>query len=106
MKNQIIFFLPLFIAGCLLGCASAPPINDCMDADWYEIGFNDGSEGKPRSKFQEHIFKCAKYDVHVGREAYFRGRDQGLKIYCAQDPGNNYGPQVRKDKKICPHDLK
>jgi hypothetical protein len=106
MKKSIIYLLPLFIAGCLLACASAPPINECMDADWYEIGFNDGSEGEPRYKFQEYIAKCEKYQIYVGREAYFRGRDQGLKIFCAKDAGNLYEPNVRKDKSICPHDLK
>jgi len=46
-----------------------------------------------------------KYDVHVGREAYYRGRDQGLKSYCTRDRGFELGRLGERYNPICPQDL-
>jgi hypothetical protein len=105
MKTQMIKILSLLFIGFSLGCASTLTRNECLEADWYEIGLIDGSEGEPRSKFQEHAENCLKYDVHVGREAYYRGRDQGLKIYCTRDRGFDLGRLGERYNHICPQDL-
>jgi len=105
MKKQIITILALLLIGFLLGCVSTLTKYECLEADWYEIGFIDGSEGEPRSKFQEHAENCSQYNVHVGREAYYRGRDQGLKIYCTLDKGFDLGRLGERYNHICPQDL-
>ena len=105
MKNQILTILSFVFIGFFLGCASTLTKNECLEADWYEIGFVDGSEGAPRALFQKHAETCLKYNVHVGREAYYRGRDQGLKIYCTQDKGFNLGKLGKKYNPVCPQDL-
>jgi hypothetical protein len=105
MKKQAITIFSLLILVYLLGCASTLTRNECLEADWYEIGLIDGREGEPRSKFQEHAEHCLKHDVHVGREAYYRGRDQGLRIYCTQDRGFELGRLGERYNHICPQDL-
>ncbi len=91
IKNQIKATLWLLLIGCFFNCSTGLTRYECLEANWHEIGFVDGSEGEPRSKFQEHAENCLRYDVHVGREAYYRGRDQGLKAYCTQDKGFDLG---------------
>ena len=105
MKKQIIIILALLLIGFLIGCASSLTRYGCLEADWHEIGFIDGSKGEPRSKFQEHAEHCSQYDVHVGREAYYRGRDQGLKAYCTKERGFDFGRLGEKYNHICPQDL-
>ena len=105
MKKLSITILSGLITGCLLGCVSTLDRNECMEADWYEVGLIDGREGEPRSKFQEHAKNCLNYNVHVGREAYYRGRDQGLRIYCTQDRGFELGRLGERYNPICPQDL-
>jgi len=105
MKKQFIAILLFLFIGSLLGCATNLTRHQCLEADWYEIGFIDGREGEPRSKFQEHAESCSQYNVSVGREAYYRGRDQGLKIYCTQDKGFDLGILGEKYNHICPQEL-
>jgi hypothetical protein len=105
MKNLIVTILAFVFIAFFLGCATKLAKNECLQADWYEIGYIDGTEGAPRSLFQEHAETCLKYNVHVGREAYYRGRDQGLKVYCRKDKGFDLGRLGRKYNPICPQDL-
>ena len=105
MKNRILAIVLTIFIGLFLGCASSLTKNECLEADWYEIGRVDGINGEPRSKFQEHAEVCTRYDVHVGREAYYRGRDQGLKIYCTKDRGFNLGILGKKYNPTCPKDM-
>ena len=105
MKKNTSTLLSLLLIGCLSGCVSNLSKNACLEADWYEIGFYDGTEGEPRSKFQEHAANCLEHGVHVGREAYYRGRDQGLKIYCTRDKGFDLGRLGTQYNYICPQDL-
>lgn len=105
MKNIIVTILSLVFVAFFLGCTTGLTKNECLEADWYEIGYIDGTEGAPKSLFQEHAEACLKYNVHVGREAYYRGRDQGLKVYCKQDKGFDWGRLGRKYNHVCPKDL-
>ena len=105
MKNRAFIILFAIFTGFFFGCTTTLTKNECLEANWYEIGYIDGSNGEPRSKFREHAEACAGYNVHVGREAYYRGRDQGLKIYCTKDSGFNLGILGEKYNPTCPNDL-
>jgi hypothetical protein len=106
MKDRVLIIVPIILIGFFLGCAATLTKNECLEANWYEIGRIDGSNGEPRSKFQEHAAACSMYNVHVGREAYYRGRDQGLKIYCTKEKGFTLGIRGKKYNPTCPQDLK
>jgi hypothetical protein len=104
MKKLILFFLSVVFAGFFLGCATLSK-NECLEADWHEIGYRDGSMGAPRSFLQEHSEACVKHNVRADREAYYRGRHEGLNVYCTPDNGFNQGRQGRKYNYVCPPDL-
>lgn len=105
MKEFVFRFSLLLFIGIFVGCATTLTKNECLEANWYEIGRIDGSNGEPRAKFQEHVEACSRYNVHVGREAYYRGRDHGLKIYCTKDRGFDLGILGKKYNTTCPKDL-
>ena len=103
MKNLILAILTLIITGLFFGCATLSK-NECLEADWYQIGYKDGSMGAPRSLYQEHSEACVKHNVHADRDAYYRGRSKGLNFYCTQDNGFEQGRLGRKYKYVCPPD--
>src|SRR5690606_13231192 len=55
----------LLAAGVLLalsGCASMTP-EECLHADWYEKGMQDGLRGQPRAYVEDHREACGKVGV-------------------------------------------
>jgi hypothetical protein len=87
-----------------LGCATLSR-NECLEADWFEIGYKDGSAGKPRDLFQKHVNACTKHDVTPNRQLYYAGRDEGLRVYCTEDNGFEQGRLGKKYQHVCPADL-
>ena len=104
MKRFIVFFLLLSITGLLSACATLSK-NECLQADWFEIGRRDGAAGKPRAVFQEHIDACQEHGVRANRKAYYAGRDEGLRFYCSEDNGFNLGRRGVRYRLVCPANL-
>ncbi len=104
MKKLVLTLLAMATAGALLGCTSLFK-NQCRQADWYEIGIRDGSLGKPRTLFQSHYDTCLEYGVHADRQAYFRGRAEGLRSFCTHDNGLAQGKQGKTYRQVCPPEL-
>jgi hypothetical protein len=100
--DAIIFLLVL--AGAFFGCATLSK-NECLQADWYELGYRDGSIGARRSLFQEHSDACLKHKVHADRQSYFKGRDEGLRVYCTHNNGFNQGKAGSKYHRVCPPEV-
>ncbi len=104
MKKLFVIFWGLALAGTFGGCASMSK-NQCLQADWYAIGNRDGSLGKPRTLFQSHYDACLEYGVHADRQAYYRGRAEGLQSYCSYDNGLAQGKQGKIYRQVCPPEL-
>ena len=104
MKQIIILSLMLIITGLLFGCATLSK-NECLQADWFEIGRRDGAVGKPRAIFQEHVEACMEHAVKADREAYYAGREEGIRFYCTHDNGFNMGRRGVRYRRVCPADL-
>ena len=97
-----LFCVTLIVSFC--GCATLSK-EECLQADWFETGRKDGAKGQPRAVFQEHCNACAKYGANPDREAYFRGREQGLKSYCTKENGFEQGRRGKKYEYVCPPSL-
>ncbi len=104
MKQLIVILLGLSLASVFGGCASMSK-NQCLQADWYEIGNRDGRRGKPRTLFQAHYDTCLEHGVHADRQAYFRGRADGLRAFCTFDNGLALGKEGKTYRQICPPQL-
>ena len=54
MKNISDLFICFILATTIMGCSTLSK-NECLQANWYELGWKDGNLGRPRSLFQEHV---------------------------------------------------
>jgi hypothetical protein len=74
----------LFAALTLLalsGCASLSR-NECLSANWEDVGIRDGANGRPEEYLIQHSKACAKAAVVPDRGAWTKGREQGLERFC------------------------
>ncbi|MDE0644810.1 MAG: DUF2799 domain-containing protein [Gammaproteobacteria bacterium] len=91
----------------LLLLQSCSPISkaDCLYADWYDKGWEDGAKGEPLSLFVDYSQACAKHGVTPDRAEYESGRKEGLKEYCTTDMGWEAGSSGFPYHNVCPSDL-
>ena len=57
------------MTSALAGCATMSP-EECLRANWEEVGYNDAVEGYPVSRSLEHRKACASAVVIVDFELY------------------------------------
>lgn len=81
---------PVVIIGLILVLSSCATMRkeECLTADWYQVGYEDGSKGFLTSRIAKHRKACLKYDITPDLEAYLNGRARGLEEYCT--PYNGY----------------
>ena len=84
----------LLAAGAVLvvltGCASLSK-NECLSANWEDIGVRDGANGQPEEYLIRHSTACAKVNVAPDRGAWLHGRERGLERYCVPQRMYNIG---------------
>jgi len=90
--------LAVSIAG---GCATMSE-SECINADWREVGRNDGLEGKRQTQLARHYDACIKYGITPNRDEYMAGREAGLNVYCTQDSGYWEGRNGDGYERVCP----
>lgn len=69
---------------CFIGLQGCGGISEreCAQADWYTVGFIDGSKGYPVSKVEALTAACGAYEVDVNSAKYREGHSGGLDQYC------------------------
>ncbi len=97
----IILIAVMFFSGC-----ATMKKEECLTADWYNIGFEDGLRGHKVSRITNHRKACSKYDIVPDLDLYLRGRDQGLIEYCTAYNGYNLGLNGRSYNDVCQGKLK
>ncbi len=88
----------------LSGCASMNK-DECMSANWRDIGLEDGMKGETRMRLGDHRKACAEYRVTPDSKSYYEGYDQGLRGYCTPEKGRSLGEQGMYYHQVCPPDL-
>lgn len=105
---QTIKFLRLMIAALLLitaaGCATLSK-ESCEQGDWYGIGYDDGTDGHSLDRLVGHKKACFEHNVSPDEDAYRRGREDGIKIYCTYQNGYDEGEDMQKYGRVCPAEL-
>jgi hypothetical protein len=95
MNNRSLAF-PLFgvLAGVALlstgGCASLSK-DECLSANWEDVGIRDGANGQPEEYLIRHSTACAKVSVVPDRGAWMHGREKGLERFCVPSRMYNIG---------------
>lgn len=95
--------LPLLLVALLVlsACASISE-EECLAADWYSIGVEDGSKGYPMSRIGAYRKDCAEVGVAPDAEQYSQGRMAGLESFCTYERGYTEGERGASKKTVCP----
>ena len=80
----------LGLAFLVAGCASLDK-EECVNADWYAIGIEDGARGRAVERLGDHRRACAKHNVAPSADRYMAGRTEGLKSFCTYERGFSEG---------------
>ncbi|WP_317932227.1 DUF2799 domain-containing protein [Halioxenophilus sp. WMMB6] len=85
----------------LTGCATLSE-EECLVADWYQIGLEDGSLGRSSQWLAKHRKACAKAGVTPDLAAYEEGHEQGLMRFCNYNNGLGFGLNGAVLPQFCP----
>src|SRR5262245_13606325 len=88
----------------IAGCATLDK-DQCLRADWYAIGLEDGARGQPLERAGDHRRACAEHGVTPKIEPYLAGRNEGLKSYCTYEKGFSVGRSGQSYSGVCPANL-
>lgn len=89
----------------LLACASMSK-EECMTANWRNIGYEDGIAGRPEMTIQAHRKACAKIHITPDLPLYQQGHREGVRVYCKNtSAAYELGTQGGAYYKVCPADL-
>lgn len=88
----------------LAGCASLSE-EECLAADWYAIGVEDGSRGQEMSRIGAHRKACAEFGIAPDMALYEQGRARGLESFCTRERGYYQGERGRHYNGVCPPHL-
>jgi len=91
----------LFLALLVNGCATLGK-DECLNANWETIGYEDGTRGLEASRIGKHRSACAKHSVTPDLERYTQGREHGLEEYCKSSVGYNVGVRGSRYLNVCP----
>lgn len=97
---------PLILVLLLAGCASLSP-EQCLHADWRQIGLADGVAGMSAARINDHAKACAEQGIRPQLDDYLKGREQGLRSYCQAENGFYIGRRGGEQNAAdCPEHLK
>lgn len=88
------------LSACMAGCATLSK-GECYTADWYQLGRSDGASGYTRARLFDHYEACAPYGVQPNQDAYYAGRQVGLKHYCTAHHGFIEGRNGNPYRNVC-----
>lgn len=91
----------LAILALLAGCATLDK-NECLRADWYAVGLEDGARGLPVERLGDHRRACAEHGITPQTERYLAGRNEGLKSFCTYERGVSIGRSGQSYSAVCP----
>jgi len=101
-----IYKQPLIITTILLslfvlhGCSTLNK-NECINANWYQIGFEDGNKGHSMEQISRHRTSCAEHGISVDLNQYRLGREEGLTLYCVPHKGLERGKRGKSYTGVC-----
>lgn len=102
--NLLSKLLLVWMLGSLIGCASMSK-EECLNANWKSIGYEDGSVGRPEMTIQAHRKACAKINVVPDLNLYQQGHKEGVRSYCKKTTAYQLGVRGGAYYQVCPPDL-
>lgn len=93
------------VAMLALGSCATMSEEQCLVGAWSERGYDDGAEGLPTSRLDDHAEACAEHGVTPDATAYFEARESGLSAYCTPQRGFRAGREGGSYAGVCPAPL-
>ncbi|MGV0034569.1 MAG: DUF2799 domain-containing protein [Candidatus Azotimanducaceae bacterium WSBS_2022_MAG_OTU7] len=84
----------------LSGCSSLSE-DECLNADWRSIGYEDGAAGQGGDHVGNHREACAKFGITPDFDIYQSGRLEGLDQYCVPINGFQVGRSGGSYQNVC-----
>ncbi|WP_462165670.1 DUF2799 domain-containing protein [Pseudoalteromonas sp. GB43] len=97
MRKWTLPLLPLIV---LAGCTSVSK-NECLQADWYGIGYKHGADGTEYRDGIDALSQCSEYGVNADIAKYKVGYDQDIATYCEPENGFTLGMQGASYNGVC-----
>lgn len=99
----------LYQVSCLilvvnLTACSVMSRQECLTADWYLVGYEDGANGYTSARVGDYRKDCAEYGVTPDLENYRLGRRSGISKYCTAARGYAEGVEGNSYKGVCPYE--
>jgi len=93
MSKPLILLLA-FTAVLLSGCAGMSE-TQCKGSNWQTVGHKDGAAGIGDSRLAAYTQDCSKLGITPDTEAYRRGWEEGIAVFCRPANGWRQGVEGR-----------
>lgn len=97
------YLLLIPLLGLLVGCQTITP-QQCSIADWYQVGYEDGTKGRDSLYVSNYSKPCSSANIIPNRVQWERGRQEGFKRFCTVPVAHSEGLSGNKFSSICPVD--
>lgn len=105
-KFRLLSLIPVSLFVVMLGgCATQMSQTECMSADWYAIGLEDGTRGQTMGRLTHHRRQCGEFGVTPDVQAYQQGRFEGLDYFCTLANGLSVGKRGQAYNNVCPSEM-
>ncbi|PIE46273.1 MAG: hypothetical protein CSA44_00555 [Gammaproteobacteria bacterium] len=104
IKNSAIFTITAAVVMLQISACATLSKEECLAGNWQAIGYSDGVDGHYPNHIDEHRKACAKVGVIPDRQAWERGRKQGLLHYCTKTNAYQIGLNGLRLSGVCPAD--
>lgn len=95
----MLLFVALGLSGCATGVMSE---KECLAADWYSAGLEDGAKGLTEIAFDNRAAQCVGFGAPPpDGAAYLEGRRVALFRLCTDEGGYDYGRSGRIYRGVC-----
>ena len=95
-------YLVLLLAPFLLAACATLSEDECRAGNWYDIGREDGADGRRSDFIIQHAKACNKIGIAPVRAEWEQGRQEGLLIYCRPRRAYEEGTRGRRLSPVCP----
>lgn len=103
-KNLLLHRVQVLAASIMLVALSACSTmseKECLSADWYKIGYEDGKTGQQADRLERIAQDCGKVKVVPDQSQYLSGRIDGLRQYCTPENGFSLGKAGHSFNNVC-----
>lgn len=105
LKRSFLITTPLLLGTLCTACTPHLTQAQCLNMDWNNVGYDDGTHGRFQRNLSQDIADCAKFKIDVNTRAYQKGWRLGTRIFCKASHGYVLGTQGQTYNHVCPTDL-